>query len=193
MTEGVHSWRVILEDTKGTDTALQEASLQLVGKKVEIQAWYELAEFYQRASELFEQQISMLTAIVIAILLLGIGNTMLMSVIERTGEIGTVMALGRSRLQVLRVFLIEGALMGYFGALLGVACTYVLAAILQLAKIEMPPPPTFARPYMASLHFDVTDVVGIVLIATITTTFAALYPAFRASNMAIVDSLRSAR
>jgi putative ABC transport system permease protein len=191
--DGAHSWRVFLEDTAATEQALGAVRGALAGRDLEVTPWPVLAEFYRRAAALFGQQLAALKAIVIAILLLGIGNTMLMSVLERTREIGTVMALGRRRGQVLTGFLIEGALIGLLGALVGVVLAFAGAGVLALAAIEMPPPPTFARAWTASLQLEAGDVLQTVVLACLTTTLAALYPAWRASRMAIVDSLRSAR
>lgn len=190
---GAHSWRVFLDNTSDTEVALQRARQVLANQNLDVTSWEELAEFYRRASALFSQQLALLKAIVVVILLLGIGNTMLMTVLERTSEIGTVMALGRRRGQVLTGFLTEGALLGTLGALLGVIITFVFSGVLAIASFEMPPPPTFARSYTASLHLSRLDVLQVVILACATTTLATFYPAWRASRMAIVDSLRRAR
>jgi putative ABC transport system permease protein len=118
---------------------------------------------------------------------------MMMSVLERTGEIGTVMALGTRRAAVLRGFLIEGALLGLLGALLGVVVALVLGQVLVWAEVEMPPPPGFARSYLATLLITPAMVLETVLIACITTTVASFYPAMRASRMVIVDAIRNGR
>jgi len=191
--EGAHAWLVFLEDTGDTDAVRVPVRAMLPVAEFEVKPWYELAEFYARASELFDQQLQMVKGIVVAIILLGIGNTMMMSVLERTGEIGTVMALGARRATVLRGFLLEGALLGLLGALLGVAAAFVLGQVLVLAQIEMPPPPSFARSYLAALRFTPGMVLETVGIACVTTTLASLYPAFRASRMVIVDAIRHAR
>lgn len=191
--EGAHSWRVFLGNTADTQRALDEARRLLSGRELAVAPWEDLAEFYRRARALFGQQLALLKAIVVVILLLGIGNTMLMTVLERTSEIGTVMALGRRRSQVLRSFLLEGALLGVLGAALGVLVILLATAVLAAAQIEMPPPPSFTRSYTASLHLLPGDVLQAVLLACLTTTLAALYPAWRASRLAIVDCLRTAR
>lgn len=191
--EGAHSWRVFLRDTRQTDFALARSRELLAGQDLVVTPWQELAEFYRRAAALFRQQIAVLKAIVIGILLLGVGNTMLMAVLERTGEIGTVMALGRRRGQVLVDFLVEGALLGLLGAFVGILLTLAVAAMLSLLAIEMPPPPTFTRSYTAKLYLQPADVLVAIALACATTTLAAAYPAWRASRLAIVDCLRSLR
>ena len=190
---GAHSWLVFLEDTKDTDRVLGPLRAELSADAFDVQPWYALAEFYNRAAALFTQQLDLVKGIVVFIILLGIGNTMMMSVLERTGEIGTVMALGTRRSAVLRGFLLEGALLGFVGALLGVAVALVLGQVLALLAIEMPPPPTFARSYNAGLLLTPRMIGEAVAVACVTTTLAATYPAWRASRMVIVDALRHAR
>lgn len=191
--EGAHSWLVFLEHTRDTESALGPLRDALPAADYEVQPWYALAEFYARASALFSQQLDLVKGIVVFIILLGIGNTMMMSVLERTGEIGTVMALGNRRAQVLRGFVLEGALLGLLGAVLGVVLAFALGWLLEVARIEMPPPPTFARSYEAGLLITPAMVLEAVVIAALTTTIASLYPAWRASRMVIVDAIRHAR
>jgi len=190
---GAHSWLVFLERTEDTSRALAPLRAALPPDAYDVQPWYALAEFYNRASALFAQQLDLVKGIVIFIILLGIGNTMMMSVLERTGEIGTVMALGSRRSAVLRGFLMEGALLGLLGALLGVAVAIGIGQVLEILAIEMPPPPTFSRTYEAGLLLTPSMLLETVFIACATTTVAALYPAWRASRMVIVDAIRHAR
>ncbi|PLW81503.1 ABC transporter permease [Kineobactrum sediminis] len=191
--EGAHAWLVFLETTGATNALLPSVRDALPAAEFEVQPWHALAEFYARASELFAQQLQLVKGIVVAIILLGIGNTMMMSVLERTGEIGTVMALGTRRAQVLRGFLLEGALLGLLGALIGVVVAFGLGGLLALAQVEMPPPPSFARSYDAALLLTPSMVLETVVIAAVATTLASLYPALRASRMVIVDAIRNGR
>jgi len=191
--EGAHAWLVFLQDTSTTASALGPVRNALPADEFDVQPWYTLAEFYARASALFQQQLDLVKGIVVFIILLGIGNTMMMSVLERTGEIGTVMALGNTRASVLRGFLLEGALLGLLGAVLGVLAALGVGQLLALAAIEMPPPPTFARSYDAALLITPPMVLEVLLIAIVTTTLASFYPAWRASRMEIVEAIRHAR
>lgn len=190
--QGSHAWLVFLEDTAATDSVLAVLRRGLSGD-LEVQPWHALAEFYRRAADLFDQQLAVVQGLVVLIILLGIGNTMMMSVLERTGEIGTVLALGARRASVLRGFLLEGALLGLLGAMLGVLVALALGALLQVLSIDMPPPPGFTRGYLAALAFTPGMVAGTVLLVVVTTTLAAFYPALRASRMVIVDALRALR
>ena len=115
---------------------------------------------------------------------------MLMSVLERTREIGTMMSVGVRRRQILSLFLLEAALLGLLGGLLGAAagCTFVL--YYGHAGI------TFKFPGMlAPLHIYPTITTGYVFfvltLAAGGAALAALWPSVRASRMRPVEALAS--
>lgn len=191
--EGAHTWRVYLDDTRYTAAVAARLRGQLDRKQFEVRTWEELADFYTRAVALLREQLGVLRGIVVAIILLGIGNTMMMSVMERTGEIGTSMALGVRRRALLVQFLTEGALIGVFGALAGLALALLIGAGIGALQIEMPPPPGLTRGYVARVLVTAPIVMEALLVAVATTTLASLYPAWRASRMVIVDAIRHNR
>ena len=187
---GAHSWLVYLDETENSAAAARELRAGLDPSKFEIRTWDQLAEFYARAVDLFRQQLGVVRFIVIAIILLGISNTMMMSVMERTGEIGTSMALGIRRSALLEQFLIEGGLIGLLGGLRGLALAFLIGLGIDVMHIEMPPPPGLTRGYIAHVLMTPGIVVEAMLIAVVTTTLASLYPAWKASRMVIVDAIR---
>lgn len=190
---GAHSWLVYLDKTENTSAVADALRQRLDPGQYEVQSWNRLAEFYARAVGLFRQQLDVVRIIVIAIILLGIGNTMMMSVMERTGEIGTMMALGIRRRGVLGQFLAEGAVLGVLGGLAGLILAALIGMMVDASQIEMPPPPSLTRGYVARILLTPTMVVEALGIAVLTTTLASLYPAWKASRMEIVDALRKFR
>ena len=81
--------------------------------------WSKLADFYNKTVALFSRQMGVVKLIIAIIIVLSISNTMTMSVMERTVEIGTAMALGIRRLRILILFILEGGLLGAIGGLSG--------------------------------------------------------------------------
>ena len=94
---GSHAWLVLLDDTEQTDAVVQKLRADLPAAQYETVPWYSLADFYNKTVTLFNKQMAVMWVIVAAIIVLSITNTMTMSVIERTWEIGTAMALGEMR------------------------------------------------------------------------------------------------
>jgi len=115
-TQGAHIWVILLKETAQTDQILTQLSEKFPQDEFEIVPWYALADFYNKTTTLFTKQIQGIKFIIALIILLSISNTMTMSVMERTGEIGTAMALGVKRSGIVRLFLSEGILIGFIAA-----------------------------------------------------------------------------
>lgn len=191
--QGAHAWVVLLshtDQTRATTAALRKI---LPAAKFEVVPWYDLADFYKKTVSLFSKQVGFVKLIIAVIIALSITNTMMMGVMERTGEIGTAMALGASRRQILRMFLYEGALLGTFGGLLGIILGGALALIISFIGIPMPPPPGMAHGFIGKILITPTLAGGALLLAILTTLIASVYPAWKASRMVVVDALRHNR
>lgn len=192
-TQGAHSWIVLLNDTNQTDAVLEKVRGLLPQDQFEVVPWYQLADFYNKTTVLFTKQVQAIKLIIAIIILLGIFNTMTMNVMERTGEIGTAMALGVKKIDILRQFLCEGALIGGIGGVLGVALGWLLAEVISAIGIPMPPPPGMARGYIGEILIRPDMVLEALALAVLVTLIASVYPAWKASRMQIVDALRHNR
>ena len=128
--------------------------------------------------------------IIAVIILLSISNTMMMAVMERTSEIGTIMALGTPRKSVMSLFVTEGLILGVLGVLVGVLLGYILASVISYLGIPMPPAPGMAESYVARILLTWGLVIESSTIVLLTTLAASIYPSWKASRMVIVDALR---
>jgi putative ABC transport system permease protein len=189
-TQGAHSWIVLLKETTQTDIMLKQIRKKLSQDEFEIVPWYDLADFYNKTIALFTKQVQGIKVIIALIILLSISNTMTMSVMERIGEIGTAMALGVKRTGIMRLFLSEGILIGCIGGVLGLIIGTLLANIISNIGIPMPPPPGMARGYMGEILVTWNMALEALILAVGTTLVASVYPAWKASQMQIVDALR---
>jgi len=131
--------------------------------------------------------------IIAMVIILSISNTMTMNVLERTSEIGTCLAIGRRRLQILRQFVYEGLTIGLIGGALGVLVGWLLAALISWIGIPMPPPPGMTEGYTGAIMLTPGLAAQAFVLALATTLLASIYPAWRASRMEIVDALRHQR
>jgi putative ABC transport system permease protein len=112
---------------------------------------------------------------------MGVMNTMMTSVIERTPEIGLKKAVGATRIRILAEFLTEGLMLAGISGLGGMVLVVVLAAIVN----SLPMPGFYSGlPLEADLIFRVILALGVVSVVS------ALPPAWRASSMTPVEALR---
>ena len=128
--------------------------------------------------------------IIALIITLSISNILIMSVLERTGEIGTLMAIGLKRRKVLQLFVGEGLILGTIGGLIGVAIGTVLAIGISAVGSPMPAPPGMDVGFTGEILVTWPLMTGALLLAVLTTLLGSFYPAWKASNMKIVDALR---
>jgi lipoprotein-releasing system permease protein len=129
-----------------------------------------------RSQSLSTQMISAFVALSVA---LGIASVLSVSVVQRTREIGILRALGTRQSQMLRVFLIQGALFGLGGSLLGGAAGYGLVSAFN----------TFG-PGLFYIPLNPWLLVAATVLATVTGILSAVVPARRAASLDPVEAIR---
>jgi lipoprotein-releasing system permease protein len=114
----------------------------------------------------------------------GIASVLVVSVVQRQKDIGILRAMGGSRGQIMRVFLIQGAVVGCVGSLLGSTMGVGLLAAWRTVAKNPDGTPMFA------IEIDPTLFVWAAVIATLTGLLAAATPAIRASRLDPVVAMR---
>jgi len=190
---GSHRWVLVLEDTRQTTQTTLALRARFADSGLEFVPWYDMADFYNKVVALLSKQIDVVQLIIGVIIVLSISNTMMMNVLERTSEIGTCLAIGRSRRQILRQFVYEGLTVGFIGGSLGLALGEALALLISSIGIPMPAPPGMSQGYTGEILVTAPLAIKALLLAIGTTLLASLYPAWKASRLEIVDALRHNR
>ncbi len=184
---------VVLLKNNGEGTApaaarIQKALSEAAGFGVEIKTWQELSAFYNQVKNMFDMIFSFIFSIVLVIVVMSIVNTMSMSVMERTREIGTMRALGLKRYGIKFLFSTEGLVMGVLGIIGGLLIFFTVYSIIAATNPTYTPP-AFTRP--VPLRVDlVWPVLGRTAgFMALLSMLAALVPARKSARMAIVDAL----
>ena len=193
--DGSHRWVILLNDTAKTDSVLRELRTQFsrTTPPLEFKSWRELADFYNKTVALYTQQMNVVKFIIALIVILSISNTMTMNVLERTGEIGTLMALGTKKKEILKLFVSEGLALGVLGGAAGILIGVLLAVVISAVGIPMPPAPGMSHGFTAEILVNNTLVIEAFVLAALTAIGASIYPAIKASRLNIVDALRHNR
>jgi putative ABC transport system permease protein len=141
----------------------------------------EILDQMKQALEVFQVFLASVGAISLVVGGIGIMNIMLVSVTERTREIGIRKAVGARRLDIMKQFLVESAILSISGGVIGIILAFLF--VLMVTGVNL-------GGYTVQAPFS----LDIVLIALGVSTFigisSGLYPAFRAAGMDPVESLR---
>jgi ABC-type antimicrobial peptide transport system permease subunit len=119
----------------------------------------------------------------------GIANTMIMSILERTREIGIMKAIGAEDREIKLIFFVEAAVIGVFGGLIGVLVAWGIDGIanrLAYRFILKPQGASFVDFFSLPPYLS----IGAILFALVVSIVAALYPAARAARIDPVRALR---
>jgi putative ABC transport system permease protein len=171
------------EDVKGLTAALK-------GQGYWAFSLVEVIEQFRWNVVLITFAVAFIAAVALVVAAVGITNTMAMSVLERTREIGVMKAVGARDRQVLLIFLVEGALIGLVGGGLGLLASFLASYPGDAIARSIMEQQTKSPPDGSLFVFPLFMTLGIPAIACAVATLAAWYPARRAVRVNPVTSLR---
>lgn len=145
--------------------------------KYEAKDMMEKAKGLQQISESTNRQLLWIASISLLVGGIGVMNIMLVSVTERTGEIGLKKAIGANKRRILGQFLTEASVLTSIGGILGVFAGIILAA--GIAKMSGTP-----------LVISIPAAVGAVVFSTVIGIVFGLLPSIKAANLSPIEALR---
>ena len=158
---------------------------------LEIRDFAELQPFFVQAVGMFRAIFLFISLIMGVIVLFTVVNTMGMSVMERTTEIGTARAMGLRRGAIRRLFIVEGAILGALGASVGAALAQGIATLVNRAGLVWTPPGQATAVPLEVLTSGAAGFIAMVWLGLlIAATLAAVVPANRGARLEVVDALR---
>jgi putative ABC transport system permease protein len=187
-TDAVSSVIVMLDDTRETERA-RERIAHTVGPRLRVTDWQTRAPFYGQVRALYGGIFAFLGSVVLVLVCLSSSNTLLMTVMERTREIGSLLAIGTSTGQVVRMIVLEAAWLGLIGGALGSLLGLVLTAAIHALRIEMPPPPGAVESMPLRLEIVAWDPLWITVLTVAMLVVSAAVPAWRVARLRIAEAL----
>jgi ABC-type antimicrobial peptide transport system permease subunit len=176
-------------------TLADSLSLKLSDQDLEIMPWSEMFPVVQEWMTLHNGFLYIFVIIVLFIVLAGELNTMLLSMLERTRELGIFMAIGTTPKQVGLMLMVEAVLIGLIGAIVGSLFGITLVLTTSHTGLDL------SLLLGATSRFYVDPVIhpqlnlehlGITVASILAASFlAGLYPAWRASKLQPVEAIRN--
>lgn len=154
----------------------------------------DMLEEVKQMSNIIQAVLGGIGAVSLLVAALGITNTMIMSIYERTKEIGIMKVIGANIKDIRKLFLIEAASIGFFGGLIGLLISYGLSALANLLLTDL---------FMQGMYMDPeAGITGISIIpwylalgslsfSTAVGILAGYIPANRAMKLSALESLRN--
>ncbi|MEA3341224.1 MAG: FtsX-like permease family protein [Chloroflexota bacterium] len=183
---------VLLHDQEDADPVA--AALRAPG--LELLTWRDLNQLMLQTMESAMGILYMFYLIVLAIVAVVVANTLLMSVFERTREMGILAALGLKGRQIMMMFMLESATLGALGVILGVllgslGVYYLATEGIHLGDMaaQVSADIAYGETMYASFQWPATAVLSIVCWAI--TLLASLYPAWFATRKEPIEALRA--
>ncbi|MEN1974790.1 ABC transporter permease [Cellulomonas olei] len=174
---------VLVDAAPGVGVAeLQDAVAAAVSPYVVVSVMTQ-DEFVSTLADQVNQVLVILYALLglsVVIAVLGIVNTLALSVIERTREIGLLRAVGLGRLQLAGTVTVESVLTAVFGTVVGLGVGVALASAL---------PTVYASDGLSELVIPWGNLLGMLALAVVVGVLAALWPATRAARMKVLDAV----
>jgi ABC-type lipoprotein release transport system permease subunit len=179
-----------------SNQTLQESSNKLIRifPKVEIKSWKEIAPELGLTISVGNQMVYIFMGIILLALAFGIVNTMMMAVLERTREIGMLLALGMNKFKIFMMILLETFFLILSGCPIGIALALVTIGITQKTGIDLTQYvdvySNFGYSHIIYPNLTLTQLETVLILVIFAAFISALFPARRALKLNPAESLK---
>jgi lipoprotein-releasing system permease protein len=169
----------------------------LISQDTHITDWTRQHANYFRAIQIEKRMLSLILALIIAVAAFNIVSTLVMAVTDKQPDIAILRTLGASPRSIMKIFIVQGTLIGVFGTLLGVVggvllaynVSDVIALVERLFSVQFLSREVY---YISEIPSDpqMADIVTVAAVSFLLTLLATIYPSYRASKVNPAEALR---
>lgn len=188
--------RLKLHDLFNAPRVVRDLSL-MVSDDHYLSDWTHQHANYFRAIQIEKRMLSLILALIIAVAAFNIVSTLVMAVTDKQSDIAILRTLGASPGSIMKIFIVQGTLIGVLGTVLGVIGGMLLAYnvgevvlfIEQLFSVQFLSQEVY---YISKIPSDpqLEDIVTVAAVSFVLTLLATLYPSYRASKVNPAEALR---
>jgi len=188
-TDGAVTWvQVKVEDAYRTAPIVEELGDRL-GTEYFIMDWQQQNAAYFAALQLEKLALFVTISLIVSVAALNIVATLVLMIKDKQRDIGILMSLGTKRRDIMAVFMTQGLVIGLVGRVAGLVLGVGISLLLDHYELIRLQAQVYYLSYVP-FHVRVADFTRVCVFAVLVSFAATLYPAWRASRLDPIDSLR---
>lgn len=179
---------VKIDDAFNADV-VKRALRQELGPGYDVRTWVDLNRNLLEAIKLEKTVMSIILTLIVMVACFNIASALIMTVLEKTKDIGILKAIGASNSDIMKVFALQGMSIGVLGTALGAFLGFTACWCLKTFKFINLPKDIY---YIDKLpvKMEPADITAIIISSLIISFIAAIYPAYKASRLDPVEAIR---
>jgi ABC-type lipoprotein release transport system permease subunit len=188
-----HEIAILLNNHKQSQTVLKE--IQAIVPNYQAEAWYDIDPYLQFTSSLTEFMLLIFMSIILLALGFAIVNTMLMVILERTKELGMIMAIGMNKFKVFKMIMYETTILAVVGGALGILVSVIFTWYYGDVGIDI----SSVGEGFESLGYgsvmkpvlEFADYIEVIFLVFVTGLISSIFPTIRALKMNPAEAIRN--
>ena len=188
----IHEISIVGEDLDIIPSLAADIETVVANPDLAVAPWQEFAKQFYRAMKADQQGGWIMLAIIILVVAVGVLNTVLMTVLERTREYGVLRAIGTGPGQIFSLVLIEVFIMAIISIILAIGLSYAVNYALSIHGVAMPTPFTYGGIEFRKMYTEINARSFYIpaLCVVFSAMFVAIFPATKAAHVAPAKAMR---
>ncbi|MEN8194204.1 MAG: ABC transporter permease [Bacteroidota bacterium] len=185
----ITGYEIRLDDIDNSHKVQQILESDLSRSDYSIHTWYDMHKDFYNVMQIERWSAFILLMLIISVATFNILVSLTMSVVEKRRDIGILRSMGVKKNSILRIFMLEGIIVGTIGTVLGFALG-LLVCYLQIEFKLYPLDPMKFIIDAFPVKLEVSDLIIIPIVSLLLSFLASLYPAKRAVKLNVIDSIK---
>lgn len=188
----VHEIAIVAEDLSEVVDLAEVIGTEINDPQVVVEPWQVFAKSFYNAMRADQQGTWIMLFVIMLVVTVGVLNTVLMTVLERTREYGVLRAVGTSPTQILRLVIIEVFIMAVIGIIIGCGLSYLVNYLLSIEGVALPTAFTYGGMEYDRMYTEINARSFYIPAITVmvSSLFVSIFPAIKAARIEPARAMR---